>query len=89
MVAHETIFIFVPTNKQKTFSAMTNKTILSSLEVANEFVTFFGFEALTDHIMNPENRVVSYNDRGRMMMARSYANWQEIGNHVIEVTIID
>ncbi len=68
---------------------MTHETILSSLEAANEFVTMQGFEPLPEAIKNPCNRIVGYNHRGQMMMARVFLNWQEIGNVVIQVKIVE
>ena len=68
---------------------MTNATILSNLSVANKLVTTMGFEPIEDSILNPDNRYISYNDRGQMCMARCFPNYQERGNKVFEVKVID
>lgn len=68
---------------------MIHTQTLSCLESANEFVTMQGFDPITDHVLNPDNRYLSYNERGQMCMARTYLNYQEIGNVVIEVKIAE
>lgn len=68
---------------------MTHETILSSLQVANEFVTMQGFEAIEDSILIPHYSYIGYNERGQMCMARCLPNYQEVGNKVIKITIID
>ena len=75
--------------KQTNSTTMTHEIILSNLSVANEFVTMQGFEVIEETVLNPEHRYISYNERGQMCMARCYPNYQEVGNKVIEVKIID
>ena len=68
---------------------MTHETILSTFEAANEFVRMQGFESLPDTIYNPDSRFLCWNRRGQMLMARVLLNYQERGNTVFEIQIVD
>lgn len=68
---------------------MTHETILSSFEAANEFVRMQGFEQLPDTIYSPDSRVTCWNRRGQMLIARVLLNYQERGNTVFEIQIVD